>query len=207
MLPSRWVDMTGRRKCDRAGLAVHRVAIPAGWSALKTALNLSAVHSPAHTQASFWLIGPLSDIDCLGVIIERQIRMFESLASTRSEMLWAPVVLVSVLSHPVLIIPPDTNGLLKLDCDCDCKMRYVTSCDTLFYFCFVLVSLSVWVVVVTCLDLLAKPCGCCNHVFLQGISQLPASAWVCWLGLLLRQLSGWSFEAVINLTFFSTVAS
>lgn len=148
--------MTGRRKCDRAELAADRVANPAGWSALKTALNLSAVHSPAHTQASFWLIGPLSDIDCLGVIIERQIRMFESSARTRSEMLWAPVVLVSVLSHPLLLILPDTNGLLKLDCDCDCKMRYVTSCDTLFYFCFVHVSLSVWVVVVTCLDLLRK---------------------------------------------------
>lgn len=191
--------MTGRRQCDRARLAADRVANPADWSALKAALNLSAVHSPPHTQAAFWLIGPHTDIDCLGVLIERQIRTFASSAGTRSEMLWAPVVLGSALRHPVLIIPPDTNGLLKWNCDSDCKMRYVASCDTLFYFGFAQVSVSVGVVVVTCLDLLASPCVCCNHVFLQGNSQLPAAAWVCWLGLLLRRSWGWRFEAVINL--------
>lgn len=79
--------MTGRRKCERAGLAADRVANPADWSALRAGLNLSAVHSPPHTQAAFGLIGPFSDIDCLGVIIERQIRMFESSARARSEIL------------------------------------------------------------------------------------------------------------------------
>lgn len=186
--------MTGRRKCERAGLAADRVANPADWSALRAGLNLSAVHSPPHTQATFWLIGPFSDIDCLGVIIERQIRMFESSAGARSEILWAPLALVSAISHPVFIIPPDTNAFLKWNCDSDCKMWYLASCHTLVCFCFAWVCVSIWAVVGTCSDLLASPCGCCNHVFLQGIFQLPAAAWVCWLGLLLTviRLECWS---------------
>lgn len=88
---------------------------------------------------------------------------------------------------------------MKSNCDSDCKMWCLASCHTLGYCCFTEVCVSVWAVVETCLDLLASPCGCCNHVFLQGIFQLPAAAWLCWLGLLLSRSSGWSFETVIQL--------
>lgn len=69
----RWVDLTGRRKRERAWPALDWAANRADWSALKAALNLSAVNCPPHAQA-FGLIGPLSDIDRLGVLIERQMR-------------------------------------------------------------------------------------------------------------------------------------
>lgn len=150
---------------------------PSGWPSRTLCPSLSAVHSPLRAQAAFGLIGPLSDIDCLGVILERQIRTFESSAGTQSEIIWAPSVFVSAISHPATIIPPDTNALRNSNPDSDCQMWCLKVAPTLFCFCLAQVSVFVWAVVATCFALLASPWGCSNHVFLQGIFQLPAAAW------------------------------
>lgn len=66
--------MSGLDRKTETWTSLTRSGLSGEPGRMVSAESCPQLNCPPHAQAAFWLIGPLSDIDCLGVMIERQIR-------------------------------------------------------------------------------------------------------------------------------------